>query len=107
MQEKETQQIPTNEVLEERKTYEKSWKTSQDSKVRTVDSIDTETFDVDLSQIEKTLERSDKGKRIVEKTPSKGKSLMVDTPRQLRKEVMVRNKRQQYSTKEEGMRELN
>lgn len=73
-----------------------------------MDSTDIETLDVDLSQKEKTLERSDKGKILVEQTPSssKGKSMMEHTLRWLRKEVMIRNKRQKYSTEEEGMREL-
>lgn len=73
-----------------------------------MDSTDIEVPDVDLSQKEKTPERSDKGKGQAEQTPSssKGKSLMVNTLRWLRKEVMVRNKRQQYSTKEEGIVEL-
>lgn len=43
-----------------------------------MDSSNIETFDVNLSQNERTSERSDKGKSIVEKNPSslKGKSLM-------------------------------
>ena len=60
-----------------------------------MDSIDTEMPDVDLSQKEKTLERADKGKGPVIQDPSssKDKSSLEDTPRWLRKEVMVRHKR--------------
>ena len=73
-----------------------------------MDSIDTEIPDVDLSQKEKTLERSDKGKSIVVQYPSssKDKYSMEDSPRWLIKEVMVRHKKKLYSTEEEGMREL-
>lgn len=68
---------------------------------------DTKTTDVDLSQKEKILKRSDKGKSIVEQTPSssKGKYLMEHVPRWLRKDV-IRKRRQKYSTQEEDMREL-
>ena len=60
-----------------------------------MDSIDTKMPDVDLSQKENTLGRSDKGKIPVLQVPSstKGKYLMEDTLRWLRKEVMVRHKR--------------
>lgn len=73
-----------------------------------MDSTDTEMPDVDLSQKEKTPERSDKGKSIAVQTrsSSKDKSLMENTLRWLRKEVTVRHKRQLYSIEEEGMREL-
>lgn len=72
-----------------------------------MDSTDTETPSVDLSQKEKTQERGDKGKSIIEKTPlsSKGKSLMERIPRWLRKEV-IRKKRQQFTTEEEDRIEL-
>ena len=54
------------EVLEEKKISEKPQKTSQDTEVRNVDSIDTETLGADLVQKERTPERGDKGKSIVE-----------------------------------------
>ena len=59
-----------------------------------MDSTNKEMPEVDLSKREKTPERSDKGKGVVIQAPSssKDKSLMEDTPRWLRKEVMVRHK---------------
>ena len=73
-----------------------------------MDSTKIEMPDMDLSQKEKTPERSDKGKGLVVQAPSffKNKSSMEDTPRWLRKEVMVRHKRQLYCIEEEEMREL-
>ena len=48
-----------------------------------MDSTNTEMPEVDLSQKEKTLERSEKGKGIAIQAPSssKDRSLMEDTPR--------------------------
>ena len=60
MQEEEPQQRPTNEVLEEGKIYVEPHQNYQDIEVRTMDSTYTRILDVDLSQKEKTLERSDK-----------------------------------------------
>ena len=95
-------------MSEEGQIYEEPQQTSQDTEVRTVDSTNTKMPDVDLSQKEKTLERSDKGKGLAIQTPfsSKDKSPMEDTTRWFRKEVMTRHKRQLYCTEEEGMREL-
>lgn len=82
-------------MSEEGKIYEEPQKNSRDTEVRIVDSIDIEIPDVDLSQKEKTPERSDKGKSIVIQAPSssKDKSPMEYAPRWLRKEVMIRHKR--------------
>ena len=70
--------------------------------------MDIDILEVDLSQKEKTLQRSDKGKILVIESPSsyKGKYSMEDTLRWLRKEEMVRHKSQLYCTKEEGMGDL-
>lgn len=94
-QEEETQKISTNEVLEGGKICKQPQQSSQDTEVRIVYSTDTNILGVDLLEKEKTLERSDKGKGIVEKTPSssKGNFLMDQILRWLRKEV-IRNKRQ-------------
>ncbi len=64
--------------------------------------------DVDPSHKERTSKRSNKGKGLVEKSPSssKDKSLMETTPRWLNKEVMVRTKRQLYCSEEDGTKEL-
>ena len=72
-----------------------------------MDSIDIETINTDLSQREKTPERSNKGKSIVEKTSSssKGKSFVQYIPRWLKKEV-IRKKKQQFTTEEEDIMEL-
>ena len=73
----------------------------------TIDSMDIEIPGMDLSPKENTLERSDKGKTIAEKTPSssKGKSLVEHIQRWLRNEV-IRNKRQQFTIEEEDRMEL-
>ena len=73
-----------------------------------MNSKDTEMPNVDLSQKEKIMKMSFKGKVIVKQAPSssKDKSSMEHIPRWLRKEVMIRNKRQGYSNKEGGMGEL-
>ena len=82
--------------MEEGKIYEEPQKNSHDIEVRIVDLIDTKMPDVDLSQKEKTLERSDKGKGLVVQTPSSNKymSSVGTTPRWLRKEVMFRHKKE-------------
>ena len=103
MQEDEPQKISIGEVSKEGKIYEEPQQTSQDIEVGTVDSIYTGITNVDPSQKERNLERSDKGNGIAKKTPSSSKymSLMETTPRWLNKEVMVMHKRQLYCSGDE------
>ena len=67
-------------------------------------STDIGMPDIDTSQKERTLERSDKGNGLAKQTPSSSKSPMETTPRWLRKEVMARHKRKLYCIEEEGTR---
>ena len=79
-------------MLEEGQISEQPQKTSEDTEIRTMDSMETKIPSVDLVQKERTPKRGDKTKGIVEKTPSssKGKYLLEHIPRWLRKEV-IRN----------------
>ena len=70
-------------------------------------STKIETTEDEPSQKEKTPKRSDKGKGVSEQTPSssRGRSLLQQVPRWLRKE-MIRSKKPQFSTDEVFMIEL-
>ena len=105
--EKEPQQVSIDEVSEKGQIGEQPQQTSQDTEVRTVGSTDTKTVGKEPSQREKTLERSDKCKSIAIQTPSssKGKSPVQHIPR-LHKKNVIRNKKQQFTTKEEDIMEL-
>jgi hypothetical protein len=64
--------------------------------------------DVDLSHKEKTLERSDKGKGITIQTTSSSQyiSLMGTSPSWLKREVMIRMKRQLHCIGDEATKKL-
>lgn len=70
-------------------------------------STKIETTEGEPSQKEKTPQRSDKGKVITRMTPSssKGRNLVEQVPRWLRKE-MIRNKKKQFNVDEEDIIEL-
>ena len=62
--------MATNEVSKEGQLVEYPQQASQDTEVQTIGSIEIETTEGDPSQRERTPKRSDKGKEVVEHTPS-------------------------------------
>ena len=70
-------------------------------------STEVETTKEETSQMEKTLEMSDKGKGVAKETSSssRGRSSSKQAPRWLHKE-MIRSKKPQFTADEEDMIEL-
>ena len=99
--------METDEVSKEGQMVEYLQQASQDTNVQTTCSKKIETIEGEPSQRERTPERSDKGKEVVEHNPSssRGGPLVKWVPRWLRKEMM-RNKNPQFNADEEDMIEL-
>ncbi len=82
-QEEKPEQRATDEASKEGQIAEYSQSPHQDTEMQAVGSIETEKIEVEPSQKEITLRRSDKGKKVVEHTPSSliRRPLAKHTPR--------------------------
>ena len=93
----------TDEVLKEGQVVEYSQPPSQDTKVQAAGSTEVEAIEGEPSQKEMTPSRSDKGKEVVEHTPSssRAKSLAEHIPIWIRKEIMRSTNPQFHASEEE------
>ena len=93
-----------DEVSKEGKMVEYSKPPSQDTKVQVVGSTEIEITKGELSQQEKTLGRSDKGKEVVEHAPLslRARSLAEHVPRWIQK-IIMRSTKPQFCASEEDI----
>ena len=86
--------MATNEVSKEGYMVEYSQQPSQDTKVQATWSIETEVIEEESSQKEMTPSKSDKGKEVIEHTPSSSRAKVMEKHilRWFQKEVMRSSK---------------
>ena len=101
--EEQQEQIATNEVSKEGQMVEYSQPSSQDTEVQATGSTEIEAIERESSQQETTPRKSDKGKEVVEHTPSSSRARSTEKhiSRWFRKEIMRSTKPQFCASKDD------